>query len=443
MAPSFVTIDNTSDFDFTSPTTTTTQPFQNGASSRRSLLLAPPSVASHPSALAAVLASHPRATTDLQMLDRLSAGLITLPEATYDLILILSDADGSRAESTPLLLNNRALFGQVAEALRPGGQLRAQEGGSAGALTEVQALTREAVLSGLVADASGALAKPDYGDAGESVSLGLKFRKNKKSDAGPAVGAATVSLGGKPTTVSMAPPVQSTPAGVGFVNLDDDFGDDDDDDLIDEDTLLTEEDLMRPVNIPPECAPKALKFRKNKKSDAGPAVGAATVSLGGKPTTVSMAPPVQSTPAGVGFVNLDDDFGDDDDDDLIDEDTLLTEEDLMRPVNIPPECAPKAGKRRRACKDCSCGLAERLAAEDAAKRAAADAQLGAIQKQAANVKLAADDLAEVDFTVQGKVGSCGNCALGDAFRCDGCPYVGLPPFKPGEEVRLLNNEIQL
>ncbi|KAG7137059.1 Fe-S cluster assembly protein DRE2 like [Verticillium longisporum] len=137
-----------------------------------------------------------------------------------------------------------------------------------------------------------------------------------------------------------------------------------------------------------------------------------------------MAPPVQSTPAGVGFVNLDDDFGDDDDDDLIDEDTLLTEEDLMRPVNIPPECAPKAGKRRRACKDCSCGLAERLAAEDAAKRAAADAQLGAIQKQAANVKLAADDLAEVDFTVQGKVGSCGNCALGDAFRCDGCPYVG-------------------
>ena len=99
-----------------------------------------------------------------------------------------------------------------------------------------------------------------------------------------------------------------------------------------------------------------------------------------------------------------------------------------------PECRPKAGKRRRACKDCTCGLAQRLEAEDQAKRSDADQVL---------TKLKTDELAEVDFTVQGKVGSCGNCALGDAFRCDGCPYIGLPAFKPGEEVRLVNDEIQL
>ena len=105
-------------------------------------------------------------------------------------------------------------------------------------------------------------------------------------------------------------------------------------------------------------------------------------------------------------------------------------------MTLPAEACKPNGKRRRACKDCTCGLKEQIEQEDNAKRAEADKGLQALM-------LGADDLAEVDFTVKGKVGSCGNCALGDAFRCDGCPYIGLPAFKPGEEVRLLNNDVQL
>ncbi|KAL9476487.1 hypothetical protein ACSS6W_006328 [Trichoderma asperelloides] len=317
-------IDTSDDFSFAAPVAATEK--------KRTLLLAPPSLASHPTALTNVLSQHDRSTTDLQMIDRLSAGLVNLPSATYDLVLVLADASSSLNEVFPLLTRN--ILGPIAESLKPKGRLQSQNGSE---LAQNAALAKEAVLAGLVAS-NGGFDKPDYGDNEGVVSLKLGSKKKK------------LAVAAAPTQTLDVKPV--VPAGVGFV----DFSDD-----------------------------------------------------------------------------LDADY---DDDDLIDEDTLMTEDDLKRPINIPPECQPKAGKRRRACKDCSCGLAERLAAEDEAKRAAADEKLK-------SVKLAVDDLAEIDFTVQGKVGSCGNCALGDAFRCDGCPYVGLPPFKPGEEVRLLNNEIQL
>lgn len=94
---------------------------------------------------------------------------------------------------------------------------------------------------------------------------------------------------------------------------------------------------------------------------------------------------------------------------LVDEDELL-ERDGLPTKKCPPKNsdelvnAAKAG--RKPCKDCSCGLADMTN-----------------EKSAVDTKNAAKS-------------NCGNCSLGDAFRCAGCPYLGLPPFKPGEKVNI-------
>jgi len=99
------------------------------------------------------------------------------------------------------------------------------------------------------------------------------------------------------------------------------------------------------------------------------------------------------------------------DEELIDEDELLDEKDRnSRPNTKRDDC--EVGKTRKACKNCTCGRAEAEAAPS--------------QK-----KLTLDMLEN-----PGVNSGCGNCALGDAFRCGGCPYRGLPAYKVGEPITL-------
>uniref|UniRef100_A0A453DEZ0 Anamorsin homolog n=1 Tax=Aegilops tauschii subsp. strangulata TaxID=200361 RepID=A0A453DEZ0_AEGTS len=104
----------------------------------------------------------------------------------------------------------------------------------------------------------------------------------------------------------------------------------------------------------------------------------------------------------------------DDDDELIDEDSLLTEEDLKKPqLPVVGDC--EVGATKKACKNCSCGRAE---AEQKVEK------LGLTAEQ-----------------IDNPVSACGSCGLGDAFRCSTCPYRGLAPFKLGEKV--INHSLPL
>jgi len=111
-------------------------------------------------------------------------------------------------------------------------------------------------------------------------------------------------------------------------------------------------------------------------------------------------------------------FGDDGDDDmfddgLIDENELLSG-DLAHELLAPPaEVDLKArGKAqgnpsggRKACDNCTCGRAEREGKDPGA----------------APMKSA-----------------CGNCPKGDAFRCAGCPMLGKPAYREGENNVMLD-----
>ena len=106
-----------------------------------------------------------------------------------------------------------------------------------------------------------------------------------------------------------------------------------------------------------------------------------------------------------------------DDEEMIDEDALLTEKDKAKPsaedgVGCPPT--------RKPCKDCTCGRKE----EEEMKENATPAT----KATSSVVKM---DL-ENDPNDRTFKSACGNCALGDAFRCAGCPYLGQPAFKEND-----------
>jgi len=96
----------------------------------------------------------------------------------------------------------------------------------------------------------------------------------------------------------------------------------------------------------------------------------------------------------------------------INEDELLGE--VPKPIGKgKSDCSSQP----KACANCSCGrkdLEDKLGAEEAKKR-----------------------------LEQGKERSaCGSCYLGDAFRCESCPYRGLPAFKGGAKVELVGGETE-
>ncbi|KAJ9106337.1 hypothetical protein QFC21_001483 [Naganishia friedmannii] len=142
---------------------------------------------------------------------------------------------------------------------------------------------------------------------------------------------------------------------------------------------------------------------------------------------------------------------------LADPSSFLTDQDKVRPECVLPD--PSTGrpqKRRRACKDCTCGLAELEASESTTGGNDNPTFLlegdDDIPDHLRTAVAGVEGIWPVEKREEAKkTSSCGSCYLGDAFRCGSCPYlgadahhclldgVGLPAFEPGQKVELLTN----
>jgi len=120
---------------------------------------------------------------------------------------------------------------------------------------------------------------------------------------------------------------------------------------------------------------------------------------------------------------------------MIDPSTLLQPTDLVRPV---PTCQPVtegAPRQKKACKGCTCGLAE-IEAEEAKNSRVVVLSNGIDGEAVAVTRDEKQRLIEAAAKASKATSSCGSCFLGDAFRCASCPYLGLPAFKPGQKVEI-------
>ncbi|CAD8051628.1 unnamed protein product [Paramecium primaurelia] len=95
---------------------------------------------------------------------------------------------------------------------------------------------------------------------------------------------------------------------------------------------------------------------------------------------------------------------------IIDENELLNDGVQVKQVE---SCASKP----RACANCTCGRKEMEEKQD--------------QEQL------------LEQLKNNSVKGCGSCYLGDAFRCANCPFRGLPAFKDGEQVKVLQDDVFL
>ncbi|KAF9172447.1 Anamorsin [Mortierella sp. AD011] len=138
---------------------------------------------------------------------------------------------------------------------------------------------------------------------------------------------------------------------------------------------------------------------------------------------------------------------DDEDAELEDEDDLLDESDLIKPTKEQleaPECGPNSLKKKK-CKNCTCGMEEEaepdeeqqdVGISDAPSAGPVPTEAIVSSKNNRWMESAITEVVPVELQPKS---SCGNCYLGDAFRCGSCPYIGMPAFQPGEKIQLGGN----